>query len=273
MHKKINKRIRAAAINFLLKLRTIYDYISASNLRLQKISLLKDGIHQFPYFDKEVKFYLPQADVEHIQASILTKNSFYESNLLDFGNRINFFAGDVVDVGANIGNHSLYFAIMSKAMSVVAFEPTPNQIKIFKKNVEINKLKNVSLHECGLGEKRSKGIINGHDPKNAGGIRILNDPAGSIDIKTLDSFKLKGCDFIKVDVEGFEYNVLIGAKKTITKYRPNLWLELLIDQEKIQKTRDLLAEYDYQEVAAFEGENYFFAPAEKADKYIAEIKR
>ena len=146
----------------------------------------------------------------------------------------------VIDIGANIGLHTLAFAKYlgeyQKDNLLVAFEPQPLIFNILAENVK-NNITNTrnQLHQCALGNKEDITYFEVPDyakHNNTGNISIpynIVKGEGKIPIKilTLDSFKFENVSLIKIDVEGFENEVLEGAQETISKYHPCLIVEIL----------------------------------------------
>ena len=129
-----------------------------------------------------------------------------------------------VDAGANIGNHSLFFRKYFK--KVYAFEPNPNIFEILAFN---SKNKNIVPINKGLGSKKEKVFLK-QNLHNLGGSSIKIDQIYKskvkINIIKIDDFKFDGkVSFIKIDVEGYEYEVLKGAINTLRKDKPLIWLE------------------------------------------------
>ncbi|MCC8977603.1 FkbM family methyltransferase [Bradyrhizobium acaciae] len=141
--------------------------------------------------------------------------------------------GVVVDAGAHVGVFSLFVAEMNPDAKIYAFEPTPSTFKYLKENTEGRP--NIHCFNYGLGDKNETTSI--VETNNAAGNYIgkkgapgpVKTAAASeytiigetpCEIKTLDSLNLPQVDFIKMDVEGFESKLLMGAKETIRKYKP-----------------------------------------------------
>lgn len=136
----------------------------------------------------------------------------------------------VLDIGANIGHHSI---IMSKCVEkngkVISFEPIPRIIKQFKESIEINDIKNIEVKEFGLSNKEEN-IKFYIDKNNAGHSSAIQDnkintEEINIHTKTLDSLNLNTFSFVKIDVEGYEWNVIEGGMNTFLKYRPIILME------------------------------------------------
>jgi FkbM family methyltransferase len=139
--------------------------------------------------------------------------------------------GDLVmEAGASIGAHTLAMAKMVGENGLVyAFEPQRLVYQAMVANVAINSLANVIAVQAGLGA--SEGAINvpvldpaiGH---NFGGVSISHQNSGEqVPVRTIDSLNLDRCRLIKVDVEGMECEVLEGARETIMRLRPILYVE------------------------------------------------
>lgn len=132
------------------------------------------------------------------------------------------FASTVaLDVGANIGNHSLFFA--QRFGKVHAFEPNPRTFGLLKVNASLTD--NIVVHNIGLGSKRGRASLN-FNPLNVGEASLTPVQKGPMDveiqIERLDdlSNQLGNVAFIKLDVEGFEPEVLAGAKAFLERFRP-----------------------------------------------------
>jgi len=144
-------------------------------------------------------------------------------------------AGDTfVDVGANIGWLSLIGAQKAtKNGKVYAFEPVPSTFDILKSNKEINNFTQITLKQFALGNKEENVTIY-PEKENRGGASILNHQSENgveIEVKTLDSLNLKtAINVIKIDVEGFELDVLKGGINSIKKDKPKLIIEHSIER-------------------------------------------
>jgi len=126
---------------------------------------------------------------------------------------------DVVDIGANIGDSAIYFALKG-AKHVYAFEPYPYSYNIAKKWIKLNHLENkITLLNEGCGEK---GFVNiREDYKNTVGTDLKNFKEGKkIRIESLDEivkrFNLKHAA-LKVDCEGCEYDLILNASDEALK--------------------------------------------------------
>lgn len=138
-----------------------------------------------------------------------------------------------VDIGTNIGFFSLLVASLSPKNKVFSFEPLPHLVKQFNESIELNNFKNIEIFNFALGDKNEKTILYSNDASNIGASTVLptkkniNSIETPIEIKIADEvLSEKGkVDLIKIDVEGFEMEVLKGLEKTIKKFHPQILLE------------------------------------------------
>ncbi|HTL26025.1 MAG TPA: FkbM family methyltransferase [Burkholderiales bacterium] len=140
--------------------------------------------------------------------------------------------GDVVlDVGANIGTHTIPLATMvGAAGAVLAFEPQRLAFQMLCGNVALNGLENVRAYQAALGassgEIQVPGLPSPATPFNFGAVPLQSKgPGEKVDLRTLDSIGLAACRLIKIDVEGMEADVIAGAAATIARLQPFLFVE------------------------------------------------
>ena len=149
----------------------------------------------------------------------------------------------VLDIGANIGVISQ--ALERCGFTVEAFEPQPEVFNLLRKNMK------GKAHNLALGAEAGKATMPKVDyakPNNFGGLGLgMAGKNGNIDVevRTLDSFNFRQVGMIKIDVEGFEEQVLRGGIETIRRCNPLLYLE--DDRtEKSDGLHKLLAELGYK---------------------------
>ena len=145
-----------------------------------------------------------------------------------------------MDVGANVGAYSLRAA--SIGMKVYAFEPNPENVKVLKRNTEINRL-SIELLECALGSSEGNAKLS----PNGALSRVSADGAVPVQVRTLDSFDLPTVDLLKVDVEGYELEVLKGAAETLERSHPDIIIEVhdWLSAEDLATLLSVLRDDDY----------------------------
>ncbi|MFQ5910163.1 MAG: FkbM family methyltransferase [Thermoplasmata archaeon] len=132
-----------------------------------------------------------------------------------------------VDVGAGTGRHSIYMA--SRCARVYAFEPNPSSCYVL--SYRLRRHKNVEVYRVAIGEKDHVGWLHlHHNPAHNSLIKKAPDFSGRkirIPVRHLDSYQFAvPVGLIKVDVEGYEAQVLSGAKRTIEQHRPRIIAEI-----------------------------------------------
>ncbi len=150
--------------------------------------------------------------------------------------KISLSPGDVaLDIGGNIGLQSIR---MSKSVGekgkVFVFEPLIHLQEKLSRNIKLNKADNVKLFPYALSNTESEGNFQINKGNwNQGTFNISSNQPGTevqlVIIKVADEIDdIKGLaqlDLIKIDVEGFEYQVLLGLNQTIKKHMPRIIFE------------------------------------------------
>ncbi|HEV8051419.1 MAG TPA: FkbM family methyltransferase, partial [Parachlamydiaceae bacterium] len=184
---------------------------------------------------------------------------------LDFFNEM-LNEGDVVlDVGAYIGTHAVFFAKKVGALGKVhAFEPQRSSFQMLCTNLTLNALYNTHCYQVGVSDKSTTiklPVVDPYEGMNYGAIAIDDYLQGEdLQLITIDSLNLKQCNLIKVDVEGMEAKVLKGARQTIKELRPVLYVEnnnTDKSSEILQILLDLKYDCWWHFVPYFNPENFF----------------
>jgi len=186
-------------------------------------------------------------------------------------NKIDCSNSSCLDVGAHIGNHSVFFANFFS--SVDCFEPQPDNYYLLKFNTK--KFQNIRTFNFGSSDIDEHQYLYTPNPTDTGFSTIygtelesaneknmenhMNNSKIKVELKNLDNFykenKIKKISFIKIDVEGHEYKSLMGLKNTITSDSPIIALEQFVGQfgqiKKTTQTIDFLKKNLY---------NFFYEP-------------
>lgn len=182
------------------------------------------------YNEKSFQFVI-QDDNEYIQKTLLASSKFYETDLLDsLAKLIKVGDGVALDIGANLGNHSIFFAGVL-GLEVHAFEPLMQTYDLLQQNIRINEFNDkIFANNVAAGAENGWCEIDNVDQNNLGSTTVSQSQTGKIPLITIDSYVEKAklsarIKLIKVDVEGFETQVIVGALDTIKRYHPILVIE------------------------------------------------
>lgn len=166
---------------------------------------------------------------DFIQKNYHSKGIFYEMEELEIIRRAFRPGGRFIDIGANVGNHALFVALFLNPSEVVVVEPNPVAYNVLISNVLLNQLdRTFDLNWIGYGISNIANATFGMEFRkgNVGAGRMV---AGSGDIPTVPADDVVGnrqADFIKIDVEGMEMQVLQSLDATLARCRPRIFVEV-----------------------------------------------
>ena len=147
----------------------------------------------------------------------------------------------VVEVGANIGAHTVHLAkLVGENGGVVAIEPQRVIFQMLCANLALNGIENTDAKCLAVGAAPGEIVVPRVDYRrggNFGGISLGADDGDVVEMITLDNLMLPACHMIKIDVEGMEKPVLDGARQTIARFRPYLYVE----DDRLDKHAELIA--------------------------------
>ena len=181
----------------------------------------KKGFDNWHQLDNGIKMYFDPTDphlidmIDGKDPEKNVKNIFIE----------NISSGDVViDVGANIGDYTLIACKkVGDSGKVLSFEPLPETFSILKRNIQLNKITNCQHFQKAVGEK--PGIANLYKSNASGTMAHLDSSLNGkdlikkdeTDVITIDamlkSYDIENVNMMKIDVEGFEHEVILGLTK------------------------------------------------------------
>ena len=186
-------------------------------------------IINFDHIGKKFSFAI-NSSIDHIQ-NIIRNGQFYEieelSLILKHCNNIE----NILDVGANVGNHSVFFSHFLNPKKLYMIEPNPVVIPLLKANLGLNWHSSLDLSYIGfgLGETEHNANIGPILESNLGGTKLVNDDNGSINVYSADTlFPNTKFDLIKIDTEGMEIEVLNGMTKILNKVVKIIFIEVLL---------------------------------------------
>lgn len=158
-------------------------------------------------------------------------NKERDNELIDFMKSILKKGSTFVDIGANIGYETLWGSfLVGDTGYVYSFEPVPHLAKQIKESIKINNFSNIKLIQKAAGDKEYVTKIYLHK-EDAGLTSIENKESATtnieINVTTLDKelTSITSLSLIKIDVEGYEYEALIGSKNILEKFHPIIIFE------------------------------------------------
>jgi len=225
---------------FLVKIYTLYK----SFKKIRTVIATIDGITY-------------ELDLDELMDSLIYFEGSFEPYTTGAINKLCKEGMTVIDIGANIGCHTLLFAkLVGPRGKVIAFEPMSWAFSKLIRNIELNNFDNIILEKTALSNENNKnqevnfscswpisGIV---DFKRylAHQAHIMKDV---VDFITLDDYVSKKgiskIDLIKLDVDGYEFKVIRGALETLKLYNPIIIMELAVYtlKEMGDKVTDLVS--------------------------------
>ncbi|NEP41761.1 MAG: FkbM family methyltransferase [Okeania sp. SIO2H7] len=167
----------------------------------------------------------------------------------------------VLDVGANVGNHLVYFSKIMNVVKVIPTEFHPVVIENLKKHIAINQVNNVDFSKLGyaIGKSRGKAVIEEHPAKDwclteVSTIDSSLAIAAPIEIVPLDELITEKVGFIKVDVQGSEMDALEGGRNLFFTSKPHGLIE--VTKAHVKDFLKFIESIDYQTIKAFDHGRY-----------------
>ncbi len=172
---------------------------------------------------------------------------------------------DIIDAGACLGDSALILSEYTDK-NVYAFEPLLNNYNLLLKTIELNNRKNIIPVNLGLSDKESRAYMT-YSSENIGGAGICQEAtANEVSIVTLDDYVENNdinVGLIKADIEGFEQNMLKGARKTIEKFKPVLLICIYHNPDDFFNIKPLIESWNL-------GYKFRYIPATYLHSFIGE---
>ena len=158
----------------------------------------------------------------------LSKYGYWENCLIKYAEKYLTDNSVILDIGANIGTWSIPLA--TKNRKIYSFEPLDSSFYALCGNIFINSKEKIihPYHTALIDDPNKKTKLFLPESINMGGCKLIDsefDCTERYNLRTIDSFKFEKINFIKLDVEGQELNVLKGGAETISKHRPVIFFE------------------------------------------------
>lgn len=231
-----------------------------AEVRFSEIS--ETAIVEIGWYDRTISLYLPDARHDVIQRQILLTNDFYEIRLLKMAQaELDLGDATILDCGANIGNHAVFFSTFLTSGRVEAFEFAPRIFDILTVNAGLNDFTDIQPHKAALGIDGRELEVVRFGRHNLGGTMLRPKQSGAPRDRatwvsqSIDSFGFRNVGFIKIDVEGLQLPVLKGAADLISEQRPAIWVEVNPGDADIAP---LMKKFGYDEPMALDDTNFLY---------------
>jgi len=232
IRQKIKKFLRKWSPNVYSVIYKLYLRIINSPIKKERAAkyaqFTKRGFYNFELEDIKFEIML-DPDNGGVDLEIFTDKNF-ESKMLKFIRQHLGKDKIFLDIGANIGQHSLYASYLCKR--VYSFEPIKRLYDQFNKSIVKNNILNITTYNYALGSSKKDLPIYSNESNMAGSSVLVRDNKNFLqNVKILrldDVYKeigIDGVDMMKIDVEGYELEVLLGAENFIKKYSPKILME------------------------------------------------
>lgn len=158
-------------------------------------------------------------------------NRFFEVQMLEAISKLPYRPGICLDIGANVGNHTVFFSRFCSFDEVWAYEPDPDSFAVLQENVNRNTTRTVRLFNVAVGEKRENRRMM-RNKENPSQNKITKGKGKTLVIPITTNLKVA---LMKIDVEGHELEVIKGAYEVIEREKPELFIECHDGYEPILK--------------------------------------
>ncbi len=185
---------------------------------------------EFSYRGENFRFVVSNP-FDLIHATFL-KGRFFELDELNFIEQWVGAGASIVEAGAYVGNHVVYYARFMRPRRTLVLEPNPEAIALLRRNLATNAVQCADLSKVGIGVAAATGTYDlvSEGTSNRGATRLVAAEAGSIQTAPLDQLLEGEVDFMKIDVEGMELEALEGAARIIARSRPKIMVEVFRQQ-------------------------------------------
>lgn len=211
---------------------------------------------------------------DFIQKFIIENEKFYEEDLLKYiSSIVEPHATTFIDIGSNIGNHSLFFG-KYLGSKIYAFEPYLINYNKSKKNLKLNSIDAV-VENIGLGENNYEAFVSGDlEGGNLGGLFLSKSDDFKnnlkVNVTTIDDYfignaiPLREKIVVKIDTEGMEAKILSGSLNFLKRFSPILSVEIC-DLNSYKSIRRILFKDYFPLMNFYKIPTVIFMPRNKCD--------
>lgn len=200
-------------------------------------------------------------DLGDIACDNIIKGQFFEEHLVHFFNKIIKSDFVIVEGGTHVGMHTVRFSKLAPHGHIYSFEASRRNFYLANKTITENNIQNVTILNKALYSENKIVYLSEHQHPDQD---FINPEFGSpIEAITIDSLNLPKIDFIKLDVEGVELEVLKGASDVLKNQRPIIAFEFLNHRTDIPSPIPFLVENNYDVYNIDTHWDYIAVPNEK----------
>lgn len=227
-----------------------YNYKLHSPVKFNNVEIKEETLEIIDY--ENFKFCTLKNDT--CVSDSLRQNKLFEKFLLSYISTFIPKNKNMMDIGSNIGIYSIiYNYILDKNTKIYAFEPQEKIYNCIVNNITLNNCDKIIAYNYGLSDKNEVKYMNAnYDTKdNFGAFRIVDNEDISnkllkIETKIGDELNLTNIGFIKIDVEGYELEVLNGLKNTISRDMPYILIEIHQSSKNCNRTIKYIYDFGYR---------------------------
>ena len=211
--------------------------------RIEKIIAANPQYVEIKYNEKTIRMNVLYrlSVVDYLTVRIVDYEEFYEMPILKKIECDYHKQKTILDIGANIGNHTVFFENFLEFDKIVCFEPNPEVFNVLLSNIHSPK---TTAYPVAVGDVAGRASLENPEWWNSGGGHL--SPGDDFPVVVLDDFceenNIQDVTFMKIDVEGNELNVLKGAQRLLERDHPVIFTEVSRDKELIS---EFLAKFGY----------------------------
>jgi FkbM family methyltransferase len=242
----------------------LQDLTHRLHISIKILKLVKNWLQMTVYLSKDdtktpllelrngLKFYTNN----NILDVIAVMENFESENNHDYFKMANISSKPtIIDIGAHIGAFSIYAATKYPDAKIFCYEPDPHNYEKLIKNIKANNIDNIIPFNQAVGKVNGKTILYSDINGNFGtvGSTLVSKGPRSLEIECitleniLKSNHIDECDFLKMDCEGGEYDILLNSNKQIFKFIKMIVLEYhVIPNHQVDELEKFLEEQDYK---------------------------
>ena len=242
--------------------------------------ILKGIFSHLPQPEFIIKNSLGRWSVLPFNDSLTISSDYFEEELKDWPGRATN-RRIFIDIGANIGRYTVIAANNFNYSHILSIEANPVTFKILKKNIFLNGIEGrVTAKQTAAGNREGKVMIQS-DSDHLGGANIVNQQTGPatmenqalVNITTVDRIFLqerlnaKEVDFVKIDVEGMECEVLEGMTSVLLNMTEGSGLMVEVSNES--RVLDFLAKYGFERIESISNDSLFIKQSKPQNKAVS----